>query len=311
VTLFIWIALALHVYPVLRKKDFLPRSRLKSLFSFGGWNALSSFVWFFLVSADRFVIGSLLGIKAVGYYSAPAEVTGRMNMLPGSLALTLFPAFSALDGGGEGEKAKRLYTRSFKFTLICLGPLAGGLIALAGFALRIWLGPEFVMESRFVLQVLSLGFLVSALAYVPYSYLQGSGRADLPTKFQLIELVVFAPSLWFGVLWFGIGGAAVVFGLRVLLDLGLLLRASARVGGISIRSYAEAGIPQIGAAIAVYTTALFGARRLPVAPLWILMATALYGFWVWKSALTPEERQGLADLGHRFMKPKKVKISSR
>ena len=49
-TLLVWIGLAFRVYPVLKKWAFLPRARLKALFSFGGWNALSSFVWFFLSS---------------------------------------------------------------------------------------------------------------------------------------------------------------------------------------------------------------------------------------------------------------------
>lgn len=301
-TLLVWIGLAFRVYPVLKKWAFLPRARLKALFSFGGWNALSSFVWFFLVSVDRFVIGALRGITAVGYYSAPAEATGRMNMLPGSLALTLFPAFSALEGGGDVERSRRLFARSMKFTLICLGPLAAGLIALSGFILRIWLGPVFAAESRFVLQILSAGFLISALAYVPYSYLQGLGRADLPTKFQLVEAVLFAPSIWFGVRWFGIGGAAVACGFRVLLDLGLLLAAAGKVGGISAHRYGEAGILRIAAALGIYTAALFGAKALPFAPLWIALLTGLYGFWIWKSELHPEEKNVIIGLGRRFVR---------
>jgi len=301
-TLIVWFGLAFRIYPVLKKWDFLPRARLKALFSFGGWNALSSFVWFFLVSVDRFVIGALRGITAVGYYSAPAEATGRMNMLPGSLALTLFPAFSALDGGGDVERSKRLFIRSMKVTLTLLGPLAAGLIALSGFVLRIWLGPVFAAESRLVLQILSAGFLISALAYVPYSYLQGMGRADLPTKFQLIEAAVFAPALWFGVRWFGIGGAAAACGLRVLLDLGLLLVAAGRVGGIASHRYMEAGIPRIGAALGIYTVALFGAKTLPFAPLWIVVLTGFYGFWIWKSGLRPEEKDVIIVLGRRCVR---------
>jgi len=309
-TMFVWIGLAVRVYPVLRKRDFLPRARLRTLFSFGGWNALSSFVWFILVSADRFVLGALRGMTAVGYYAAPAEAMGRMNMLPGSLALTLFPAFSALEGGGDAERSKRLYSRSLKFTLIFLGPLTAGIIALAGFILRVWLGPVFAVESRFVLQILALAFLLSALAYVPYSYLQGLGRADLPTKFQLIELAVLAPALWFGVKLLGLGGAALACALRVLLDLGLLLAAAGRVGGISIRQLADAGILRIGAAVGIYTAALFAAKALPVAPLGIIVASVLYAFWAWRFALTPVERDGWIGLGQRFFGKKTPRESA-
>ncbi|MHB8055238.1 MAG: flippase [Candidatus Aminicenantales bacterium] len=301
-TLAVWMGLAVRIYPALRKRGFLSHDRLKTLFNFSGWNALSSFVWYILVSADRFVISALRGLTEVGYYSAPAEATGRMLILPGSLAMTLFPAFSALDGRGDAERAKRLYARSLKFTLLSLGPLCAGLIAFSGFILRIWIAPEFSAQSRFVLQALSLGFLFSALAYVPNSYLQGLGRADLPTKFQLIELAVFAPSLWFGVVRYGVNGAAAVCALRVLFDLVLQLWACRRVGGISIRSLAEVGLPRDVTAIGVYAAALFGAKALPSPPLWIIAATALYLAWVWKRALNPAERDGLLVLARRLLR---------
>ena len=300
-TVFVWIGLVFRVYPVLRTRALLPRGRLKTLFVFSGWNALSSFVWFFLVSADRFVISRLRGLTEVGYYAAPSEATARMSMLPGSLALTLFPAFSALEGGGESERSKQLLARSLKFMLIFLGPLAAGLIALAGYILRLWLGPEFAVESRLLLQIMSLSFLISALAYVPYSFLQGLGRADLPTKFQIIEAVLFAPLLWFGVKRFGLAGAAAACAARVLLDLVLLLAAAGRIGGISWRRLKEAGLFRISLALGIYTAALFGARRLPVAPLWIIAASAAYLFWIWRHALTPGERRGWLDLGRRFL----------
>jgi len=307
VTMFIWIGLAVRVYPILRKREFLPRSKLGALFTFGGWNAMSSLVWFFLVSADRFVISRLCGLTAVGYYAAPAEATSRMSMLPGSLALTLFPAFSALEGEGSAERSKRLMVRSMKFTLIFLGPLTAGLIVLAGFVLRMWLGPAFAGESRFILQVLTLAFLITALAYVPYSYLQGLGRADLPTKFQIIELIVFVPTLWFSVKLFGPNGAAVACTLRVLLDLGLLLVATARVGGICARMFAEAGIVRIGAALVLYTGALIGSKALPVVPLWIAVASVIYLLWAWRFAITVEERAGWLDIGRRIFRFNKTR----
>jgi O-antigen/teichoic acid export membrane protein len=309
-TLFIWIGLAFRIYPALRKRGFLPQTRLMALFSFSGWNALSSFVWYILVSADRFVISALRGLTEVGYYSAPAEATGRMLILPGSLAMTLFPAFSALDGRGDAERARRLYTRSLKFVLLGLGPLSVGLIALSGFILRIWIAPEFSLQSRFVLQALSLGFLFSALAYVPNSYLQGLGRADLPTKIQLIELAVFIPTLWFGVRRFGANGAAAVCAIRVFLDLGLQLGACGRVGKISARRLADEGLPRSAVALGIYAAALFGAKALPAAPVWIIAATVLYIIWVWKRALSPTERDGLIGLVLRVLGRKVAKESA-
>lgn len=301
-TLAVWIGLAVRIYPALRTRGFLSRGRLKTLFAFSGWNAVSSFVWYILVSADRFVISALRGLTEVGYYSAPAEVTGRMLILPGSLAMTLFPAFSALDGRGDAEHAKRLFARSLKFTLLLLGPLCAGMIAFAGFILRIWIAPEFSAQSRFVLQALSLGFLFAALAYVPNSYLQGLGRADLPTKFQLLELAGFAPALWFGVVRYGADGAAAVCALRVFIDLVLQMGACRRIGGISLRRLAETGLARDAFAMGVYAAILFASKALPVPPLWVVAATALFLAWVWKRALDPAERDALQSFVRRILK---------
>jgi hypothetical protein len=126
----------------------------------------------------------------------------------------------------------------------------------------------------------------------------------------MIELVFFAPVLWFGVDLFGLGGAAVACALRVLLDLILLMAAAGREGGISARRLADAGIPRIAAALGIYTAALFAAKALPVAPLWIIFASAAYLVWAWRFALTAEEREGWLGLVHRFLGRKNAKESA-
>ena len=63
--------------------------------------------------------------------------------------------------------------------------------AFAGEGLRLWLGPEYAARSVTVMRWLTAGLFVYSLTYVPYTFLQGTGRADKPAKLHVCEVVVY------------------------------------------------------------------------------------------------------------------------
>jgi O-antigen/teichoic acid export membrane protein len=93
------------------------------LFSFGGWITVTSIVGPILVYLERFLIASLMSMAAVAYYSAPYEAVTRLWIIPASLAMTLFPAFSSLEGVRDRQKLGTLFARSAKYILLVLGPI--------------------------------------------------------------------------------------------------------------------------------------------------------------------------------------------
>lgn len=82
-------------------------SMLKRLLGFGGWLTVSGIVGPSLVYLDRFMLGSLISMSAVAFYTAPYEALSRIWIIPGSIAVTLFPSFSSLTGTGEQERARK------------------------------------------------------------------------------------------------------------------------------------------------------------------------------------------------------------
>jgi O-antigen/teichoic acid export membrane protein len=196
------------------------------LFSFGGWVMISSIVSPFLVYLDRVLIGSILTIAAVSYYTAPYEMVTRIWIITGSLAMTLFPAFSALEGAKDRQRVGNLLARSIKYIFITTGPIVVFTVVYAEEILQVWLGDEFASESAVVMQILALGVLINSLAHTPYALLQGTGRPDLPAKFHMIELPIYIVMVWVLVNEFGIVGAAGAWTLRVIIDTFLLLGAS-------------------------------------------------------------------------------------
>jgi O-antigen/teichoic acid export membrane protein len=51
---------------------------------------------------DRFLIGSMISVAMVGYYTAPYEAVTKLWMIPASLVTTVYPACSALGTGRIG-----------------------------------------------------------------------------------------------------------------------------------------------------------------------------------------------------------------
>jgi O-antigen/teichoic acid export membrane protein len=117
--------------PALRSGYTFKRSLVRSLLGYGGWIALSATMAPILAYFERFLIGALLSIAAVGFYTPPYMIASRLGILPGSLTARLFPAFSASAGRGDGEWIRNALVRCLKYLLLIVGPAALVLIFFA------------------------------------------------------------------------------------------------------------------------------------------------------------------------------------
>ncbi len=222
----ILLAMCFRLHPVLRARLSFDRSLVRSLLGYGGWVTVSGAVGPILVYFDRFLIGALVSIAAVGFYTPPFMISSKLSILPGSLVATLFPAFSTSHGRGDHEWIRNALLRSLKFILLTVGPAAVALIFFARPLLTLWLGARFAAEGTMVLQILAVGVLINALAYVPSNLLNGIGRPDLTAKLHLAELPLHVALAWFLVTRFGLPGAALAWAIRVTLDFVLLIAAA-------------------------------------------------------------------------------------
>src|SRR5690606_1395241 len=148
--------------------------------------SVSSVVSPILVYLDRLVLGVLASMSAVAYYAAPYEVVNRLAILPASVVATLFPALSALGGRAEWDRVRRLASLSLKVILLVMAPFAVLMAGAASDLLGWWLDAEFAKHSATALVILTIGIVSNAAAQVPYTVLQGVGRADITAKFHLL-----------------------------------------------------------------------------------------------------------------------------
>lgn len=212
----------------LRSSYHFGRDRVRELFGFGAWVTVSDLLGPILVYMDRFALGALVTVSAVGYYAAPYELITRLTIVATSLAAALFPAFTAMGATHREDRVSLLLWRSTKFVLLSVGPIAAFAIAFAPEILRLWLGEYFAVESKVALQVLAAGVLLNSLAQVPAVLLQGRGRPDLPAKFHMVELLMHVLVVWYAVTTWGVSGAALAWSIRVLVDAALLYVSAGR-----------------------------------------------------------------------------------
>jgi O-antigen/teichoic acid export membrane protein len=282
------------------KWDLPTRWRLpRALVSFGGWIAVSNVVSPVLVYLDRFVLGAVLGLGAVGLYTPAYELTGRLLIVPGSLLTAMFPMVSAASAADEQERSRltRIFALSVRNLLLLLAPAVVLLCVFAPDVLRLWLGPEFANRSATALRVLAVGVMINGLSHVPCGYLQASGRPDVPARFHLLELAIHLPLTWMLVQTWGITGAALAWTIRVSLDGVLLFLASRRVLGMSLTHafYLQGKrVLIVLSGLVVVTLALWSAHfHLAIAFAFALVILATFTLVVWRLVLGHDERSAI------------------
>lgn len=170
-----------------------------------------------MVYLDRFLIGGMLSIAAVAYYTTPYEMVTKLWIIPGALVGVLLPAFSTSFAQDRNITTK-IFLRSIKYIFLVMFPITLIIVTFAHEGLNIWIGAEFAENSMRVLQFLTIGVFVNSIAQVPFVLLQGMGRPDITAKLHLIELPFYIFFLWWLVGAHGINGAAFVWTVRILVD---------------------------------------------------------------------------------------------
>lgn len=293
VSIAIIIVLSMRLYPALRSIRF-DFGLVRSLLGFGSWVTISGAVGPILVYIDQFLLGAVLSIAAVGYYSPPYNIASKLSILPSCLMGTLFPAFSTSAGRGDSEWIRKTLIRSLKFLILIVGPAALLLAFFARPILTLWLGPKFGNEGTLPLQILAAGVLINSLAFIPYGLLQGMGRPDLTAKFHLAELPIHIGLVWLLVIHFGLPGAALAWTIRVTLDFVLLIAAACWVTRTSPRLLAARDLRRSVGTLAVLGMGLMflwlSTHVFIAEAVFTLLLSSGFLFVAWRYVLNVEEK---------------------
>jgi len=258
------------------------------MLAFGGWLTVSNTVGPLMAYVDRFVIATLVSVAAVAFYTVPYEALTRLWVVPAAICGVLFPAFAA-SHAARPDRSIALYRSGLKAVLLAAVPpmLLATLFANEG--LTIWVGAEYAQRGARVAQLLAFGVLVNCLAYIPFTLLQASGRADLPAKLHLVELPLYLGALYVFVPRYGIEGAALAWSIRCIADaLGLFVLAQRRLPASSPVLGGTQLLATVVALAAVPAAAV--PESVPAKLLYLVLVAATLSAIVWFVLLDPRER---------------------
>ncbi|HEX4603963.1 MAG TPA: flippase [Candidatus Angelobacter sp.] len=276
--------------PSLQKSCAFHASSVGPLFRFGTWMTVSNIVGPLMVSFDRFLIGSMISVSAVAFYSVPYEVVTRLGLVTGALVGVLFPAFSTTVVS-DRARLVFLFESGTKYIFLALFPITLVLITFAPEALHFWLGNDFARQSAPVAQILAIAIFINSLGQLPFAHVQGAGRPDITAKLHLIELPIYALTLVLMAKSMGIRGVALAWLLRVTIDSGLLYVFSWRL--LRQNRFVITALPVLAAgAVAVFIIAAL-LNGLPSKIIFSVTACVLIMTGMWRWLLSPREKTAL------------------
>lgn len=214
------IVVCLSRFPELRTLSFPDREAFPLLIRFGGWLTISNLISPLMVYFDRFILGSMIPVGDLAYYTTPYEIITRVLIIPSAVSRVLFPSVSFTLA--QNTSSEKLVENAYRLTTLTLLPIIVLLIAIAKPGMTLWLGTEFGERSSIILQILALGVFFNGIASIPFTLIQSSNRPDLTAKAHMFELPIYAVVLWFMCHYYGTIGAAIAWSFRIILDLIVL-----------------------------------------------------------------------------------------
>jgi O-antigen/teichoic acid export membrane protein len=293
--------------PELRWAQSRDWALLRRLVSFGGWVLVSNTVSPLLVYFDRFALGSIAGLAATGFYTAPYEGVVRLLLIPVSIFGSLLPALTSVEARRDQVRFTQIASSAERVLAVLMALPLAAVFVFATEILRVWLGGQYAAQSAIALRWLAVGVFANSLANPMFVTLYAKNRPDLPAKFHLFELAIHIPLTIYLIRTFGIAGAAAAWTMRATLDLCLLLWAAARVSAIPIPRVAGGRIFHTASAIVLMLTG-FGLSKMIVSTsilagiAGVFATSAVFAVYSWWWILGDAERAAIAGTVGSYLK---------
>lgn len=265
---------------------------LVQLVQYGGWLTVSNIIGPIMVYFDRFIIGSMLSLTLLTFYSTPYEVVTKLLVIAGSATSVLFPLFAQLRALDSTEFYD-YYSKSLKALVLILFPITFFVAVFSVDILTIWLGNEFASKSTLAMQLLALGVFLNSVSAIPFTAIQALSRPEIPAKIHMIELPLYLASLWFFALHFGIAGVALAWMLRNLVDAVAFLTVHNRlIGKIGHKEILLLLIPTL----TFFALCFLFQYGFPIRLLIFAASIVLFTLIFWFRVLSQEEKQMVKNL---------------
>jgi O-antigen/teichoic acid export membrane protein len=301
---------ARKIFPHLKEYQKPDKNSLKSLLGYGGWVTISNVVKPMLNTGDRFIMGMLITMSALAYYTVPFDLAVRMWIVPTSLLSVMFPVFCATFSQGDDLELARKVGLTVRNILCVLGLMAIPIVISAHEVMLVWMGADFSNHSTLILRIIAFAVVVDSIAAVFAQLIQAIGRADITAKNQLIQIPFFFLSVWIAVKIWGELGAAIAWSFRVLVDFIIFFVSMRKTTGIGIRTFINVRVPEISVFFfSICLAATLFVSRIETTILRISFAGGVSIFSalvVWRFFLDVSEREKLSMILRKYISKRQV-----
>ena len=255
-------------------------------------------------STDNVIIGYFLPVSALAYYGVAYTLGQRLSALVGNVSSVVFPAASAYSGTNRRESLPELYLRGVKIAIAVACFPAFALALFSHTFLLFWLGSDYATHGAVVLSLLSIGFLLNSLTFVPYNMLQSTHYASTAAK-GAVAYALLNISLFVGLIpKYGIVGASIGFLIAQVLYIPWLVWTTNKILGVGFLKLVRLSYLRVVAIAAAVSVLCEFCRPLidSLFKLGVLVAIGLIiygvlGFWL---ILDPRERRSTKELFSRY-----------
>jgi O-antigen/teichoic acid export membrane protein len=165
---------------------------LRQMASFSGWSTVSRLIMTVILQVDRLAVALIGTVSGLTYYSVPANLASRVNVLGGPVAGMFFARASFLFAAGDELELRRQHARATRFLLWAVPALSLPLIILGKRFLSVWIGPEMATRGTPILIAFTIGYLINSVTSIDAVLIEASGRASWTA---MNMLVFFFPAL--------------------------------------------------------------------------------------------------------------------
>lgn len=184
------------------------RSLRGGILGFSAYSFLSRFATLSYAHGDKLIIGSLVGVTGLAYFTVAATLANRVLGLTFRLSGVFFPAASALAAGGELARLDRAYLKATRYVVYLNAAMLVLLAAFAHSLLAYWMGAGFARAGATVLAVMALSQFVDSLTSLPSLVNDGMGHPRVSGLFAVGRALAGLAIVYGGVAGWGTDGAA-------------------------------------------------------------------------------------------------------
>jgi O-antigen/teichoic acid export membrane protein len=209
--------------------------------------------------ADRFLLGALVSLEAVAYYTIAVELAQKLLMVQGNVAQAYYPAACARAADAEG--LRRLHGHASRAVALLTLPAAAVLAVAAAPLVAAWVGGEVAGHSAGLLRILALAYAGMALTAIPSATADALNRPELSVRYGAVGVVINIGLALLLIPPLGAAGAAWAVAGNVILQTPFFIRTvTARLVGADMAEYARRTVlePLVPAAALAATLAAVG-----------------------------------------------------